>query len=146
MKKRIAILLLLMVLSTLFCTGCTVGDSCIKLTEDALTPEAKAVFAALDGERGIMLYSDPQQMSSTKIRMYAVLYGPMGQELSLSRSFMTLKMKVAGEADAGYSVWRIEYNPFWIRRAEFTGPDGKNITMDGYEEASFVVETALQKS
>ena len=147
MKRKIALLLLLVTVCTLF-TGCAViaaGDTCVKLSEDALTEEAIAAFSSLEGERGVMLYSDPRQMSSRKIRMYVVLYDPLGRELSLQRSFTTLKMKVEGEPVDGYAVWKIEYNPFYVRRAEFMNANGENIIMDGYSELTFVVETALKK-
>ncbi len=142
MKKVVTILL---IACCILFAGCGAADDCRLIPPEDLTQEALHAFASLDGERGLMLYADPAQMGSREIRMYAVLYGPMGQELSLSRSFTTLKMQVSGEAGEGYAVWRITYDPSWIRRAEFVGPAGDTLTMDGYEELSFVAEKVFQQ-
>ncbi len=141
LKKAIVVALLL--LTVFMLCACTAADVCVRVEEEELTDEAKAAFSALSGERGVMLYSDPAQMTGSKVRMYAVLYGSSGQELSLSHSFFNLVWKITGQPQEGYTVWRIEYNPRWVRRASFQ-QNGEEQAMDGYEELKFTVEESLR--
>jgi len=139
--KRIAAVVMVMVMM-LMAAGCSGSYACEQVSIEQLTPEAAEKFAALEGERGIMLYADPNQMTSKSVRMYAVLYGQMGQELALKKSFSTLKMEIGGEAQDGFSVWRVTYNPTYVKRAEFVR-NGETARMDAYEELTFVVEQAF---
>ncbi|MDL2234567.1 hypothetical protein LJC07_00230 [Christensenellaceae bacterium OttesenSCG-928-L17] len=144
MKKRMKAWTLLL-LSLLLCfvwSGCANASSLQKIEPAELTEEALEAFSKLDGERGILLYGDASQMTNRRIRMYAVLYGPSGQELSLAHNMRNLRMNISGEAGKGYSVWRIEYNPILVQQAAFY-QNGEQCRMDAYEELSFTVETAL---
>lgn len=139
--RRAALILALFALMPLL-AGCA-GEAAARVEEAALTDEAKAAFSALAGEQGVMLYGDPKVMTSKAIRMYAVLYGPVGQELTLSHFWKTLEMEIGGASGDGYSVWRVEYHPRWVEKAYFEA-DGKEYGMDAYEELTFPVEEALR--
>ena len=142
--KYMLVLLTLAFCVMLFC-GCSASDVLVKLDESALTQEAQTLFASLNGEQGVMLYGDPAQLTNRKIRMYAVLYGESGQELELSHKMSHMIAHVGGEAGAGYTVWKIEYNPLLVRQLSFY-KDGAACEMDGYAELPCVAETALLKA
>lgn len=124
-----------------FCllAGCTAADVCVQVEADALTQEANELFMTLEGKHGVALYYDKAHSTGSKAVMYAVLYGNSGQSLSLAHSFTNLTMQISGEPEAGYSVWRVEYNSLFVRRASFS-QGGQTQTMDMYEELEIAVE------
>ena len=139
--KKIALLLVLLLLVVFCMSGCTVLTRCTEITEEEMTEEAIAAFSALDGEKGIMLYLDPAKNSKLMLTMYAVLYGSSGQTLNANHSGTKLYLKVSGAAEEGYTVWRVMYSPMAVQRLEFR-KGSETLTMDGYEELTFTVEKA----
>lgn len=144
MKKVVLVLAALLLVMCSF-TGCMLMTSCNEVTDEELTDEAIAAFSELSGDHGIMLYLDPMQNSKLKVRMYAVLYGESGQKLTANHSGDNLYLKVSGDANEGFTVWRVIYSPMGVSRLEFrSGKD--TLTMDGYEELTFTVEKDLEKA
>ncbi len=142
MKKFVFLLIIIMTAAFYGC-GPSRPPECVKIGEDTLSADAQALFASLSGERGRMLYSNAAQTSGSYVSMYAVLYGETPQDLSIQLANKTLNMEIGGEMGAGYSVWRVSYDPRKVTRAEFV-LNGSASQFDGYEELPFPIELSAE--
>ncbi len=131
----------------LLCSGCApAADTCERVPPEELSAEAAAVFETLSGKHGVMVYNDAAQQTRSQVCLYAVLYGPSGQELELEAKSGELIMKITGEAEAGYAVWRVTYKrDIFASREVFFQENGETKTMDGVEtNMDFVVEKSRE--
>lgn len=146
MKKRISLLACIIALLLLVSACGTGKDSYTYIPVEELTEEAIEAFYALDGEHGVMVYNDLEQLTRNQVTLYVVLYGPSGHAVSLKAASKELIMQISGEPMEGFAVWRVTYGRklFSERQISFTQSDEPQV-LDGVETLPFVVEAKLIK-